>query len=129
MRRAAAGPRATSARSASDGRPPDGRPSHRRLVARIEEPVGVVTELEEAAATAEPVRGAVVLELQVGCGRVDLHPTHGIRLDGRVGGGRLASRAGRRLLIGWRSRISPARREGRGTARYTAEMRAHLPRP
>ena len=40
--------------------------SHRRRVIRREEPFGVVLEIEEAAAAAEPVRRAVVLDREVG---------------------------------------------------------------
>ena len=41
-------------------------------------------ELEEAALPAEPVRGPVVLELEVGCARIDIHPADGILLDRHV---------------------------------------------
>src|SRR5436189_1335143 len=60
------------------------RALHRRLVVRVEEALWVVAELEVAAASAEPVRLAVMLELEVGGGRVDLHPADRIDLDRHV---------------------------------------------
>src|SRR5215212_3826831 len=45
--------------------------SHRRLVVRVEEPLGVIPELEQTAASAEPIDRAVVLELEVRVRGVD----------------------------------------------------------
>src|SRR5262245_23551993 len=55
---------------------------HRRLVLGVDETLRVVLELEQAAAAAEPVHLAVVLDRQHAGVGVDLHAADGIDLDG-----------------------------------------------